>query len=254
MILSGSRPGMACFVRAHSKSRIWCWPRWCWVALAGPCASSACGRCASALLPKRWARSRLLLSITAGVLAWKQAAAQRYDTNQLVQAANRISRGDFSQPLGSHNSGDNDEVHQAFERMRMALRQTTITKNYLDSVLNSMSDAVFVTTPTGAIRIANEAACRLTGYAEARSAGNDGARAARRDPTPVTPIAVRHRARNRRSRHAHRAPARPSRCPSSPRPSPPTTRSLPARSTWRATSPSASAPSGASATWRATTR
>ena len=51
-----------------------------------------------------------------------------------------------------------------------------------------------------------------------------------------------------------RARARPSRSPSSAPPSPPTIRSSRARSMWRATSPSASAPSGASATWPATMR
>ena len=48
--------------------------------------------------------------------------------------------------------------------MRLALRNTTFTRNYLHSVLNSMTDAVFVTAPGGVIRIANEAASRLTGY------------------------------------------------------------------------------------------
>jgi diguanylate cyclase (GGDEF)-like protein/PAS domain S-box-containing protein len=50
--------------------------------------------------------------------------------------------------------------------MRLALRNTTYSRNYLHSVLNSMTDAVFVTAPGGAVRIANEAARRLTGYDE----------------------------------------------------------------------------------------
>ena len=50
------------------------------------------------------------------------------------------------------------ELQQALERMRVKLRQTTITKNYLNIVLNSMNDAVFVTSPDGAIKGANDAA------------------------------------------------------------------------------------------------
>ena len=50
--------------------------------------------------------------------------------------------------------------------MRGKLRQTTINKNYLHSVLNSMTDAVFVTSPDGVIKVANSAACKLLGYAE----------------------------------------------------------------------------------------
>ncbi|HEV7631654.1 MAG TPA: EAL domain-containing protein, partial [Steroidobacteraceae bacterium] len=52
------------------------------------------------------------------------------------------------------------------EQMRQRLRQTTITKNYLHSVLNSMADAVFVTAIDGTIKIANSAACRLSGVVE----------------------------------------------------------------------------------------
>ena len=50
--------------------------------------------------------------------------------------------------------------------MRQALTGTTISRDYLHSVLNSMADAVFVTAPDGTIRMANGAAQRLTGYSE----------------------------------------------------------------------------------------
>jgi len=55
--------------------------------------------------------------------------------------------------------------------MRLALRNTTFTRNYLHSVLNSMTDAVFVTTTEGVVRIANEAAYRLTGFEESELIG-----------------------------------------------------------------------------------
>ena len=57
-------------------------------------------------------------------------------------------------------------LEQALERMRARLRQSTINKSYLHSVLNSMTDAVFVTSPDGVIKIANAAACKLLGYSE----------------------------------------------------------------------------------------
>src|SRR5712671_7153722 len=50
--------------------------------------------------------------------------------------------------------------------MRGRLRQSTINKNYLHSVLNSMTDAVFVTSPDGIIKMANSAACKLLSYGE----------------------------------------------------------------------------------------
>jgi len=44
------------------------------------------------------------------------------------------------------------ELQQALERMRGRLRQSTVNKNYLHSVLNSMTDAVFVTSPDGVVK------------------------------------------------------------------------------------------------------
>ena len=49
---------------------------------------------------------------------------------------------------------------------RGKLRQTTINKDYLYSVLNSMTDAVFVTSPDGVIKMANSASRRLLGFGE----------------------------------------------------------------------------------------
>ena len=48
--------------------------------------------------------------------------------------------------------------------MRQKLAETTITKNYLNTVLNSLSDAVLVTSPDGIVKSCNEAAQRLLGY------------------------------------------------------------------------------------------
>ena len=47
-----------------------------------------------------------------------------------------------------------------------ACAYSTINKSYLHSVLNSMTDAVFVTSPDGVIKMANSAACKLLGYTE----------------------------------------------------------------------------------------
>ena len=40
-------------------------------------------------------------------------------------------------------------LQNALERMRQKLRETTITKDYLNTVLNSLGDAVLVTAPDG---------------------------------------------------------------------------------------------------------
>jgi diguanylate cyclase (GGDEF)-like protein/PAS domain S-box-containing protein len=108
-------------------------------------------------------------------VAWSWRQRNRLDrtVHALIDAAGHISRGEFRQALVSARRDQLGELEQAFENMRLALRNTTITRDYLHSVLNSMTDAVFVTAPGGIIRIANEAARRLTGCSEQELVGRD---------------------------------------------------------------------------------
>jgi diguanylate cyclase (GGDEF)-like protein/PAS domain S-box-containing protein len=104
---------------------------------------------------------------------WSLGQRRRLDraVRGLIGAAEQMSRGEFSQALVATRSDKLGELEHAFENMRLALRNTTYSRNYLHSVLNSMTDAVFVTAPAGAIRIANEAACRLSGYPDGELIG-----------------------------------------------------------------------------------
>ena len=80
----------------------------------------------------------------------------------------RLDGGDTTYAFGVNERG---ELQHALERMRQKLSETTITKNYLDTVLNSLSDSVLVTTPDGLIKSCNEATERLLGYAESDLTG-----------------------------------------------------------------------------------
>lgn len=89
----------------------------------------------------------------------------------LNHSAARITQGDYTQAVGTERRDELGDLQRTVEQMRQRLRQTTITKNYLHSVLNSMSDAVFVTSTDGAVKIANLAACRLSGLTEEELVG-----------------------------------------------------------------------------------
>jgi diguanylate cyclase (GGDEF)-like protein/PAS domain S-box-containing protein len=104
---------------------------------------------------------------------WRQRNRLDPTVVGLIGAAQQISRGEFRQALVTTRRDKLGELELAFENMRQALRTTTFTRNYLHSVLNSMTDAVFVTTPEGIVRIANEAAFRLTGFNESELIGKD---------------------------------------------------------------------------------
>ena len=84
----------------------------------------------------------------------------------LIKSVERIGQGDYTRPVEVRPADALGGLEHALERMRGRLRVSTINKSYLHSVLNSMTDAVFVTSPDGVIKIANTASCKLLGYAE----------------------------------------------------------------------------------------
>jgi diguanylate cyclase (GGDEF)-like protein/PAS domain S-box-containing protein len=115
----------------------------------------------------------LLASITLPLLAlglagaWFIARQLAGPISALVKSADRIGQGDYTRPLAVVRHDELGDLQFALERMRQKLNETTITKNYLNTVLNSLSDAVFVTSPEGIVKSCNEAAQRLLGYQEA---------------------------------------------------------------------------------------
>ena len=115
----------------------------------------------------------MLISISCGLLvlmglvgAWLLARRIELPISALIRSADRIGQGDYTRPFSVARRDELGELQEALERMRVKLRQTTITKNYLNIVLNSMSDAVLVSSPDGTIKGANDAARKLLGYSE----------------------------------------------------------------------------------------
>jgi diguanylate cyclase (GGDEF)-like protein/PAS domain S-box-containing protein len=99
--------------------------------------------------------------------AWFIARQLSGPISALVKSADRIGQGDYTRPLAVVRHDELGDLQFALERMRQKLNETTITKNYLNTVLNSLSDAVLVTSPDGIVKSCNEATQKLLGYAEA---------------------------------------------------------------------------------------
>ncbi|HEY2400821.1 MAG TPA: EAL domain-containing protein [Steroidobacteraceae bacterium] len=108
----------------------------------------------------------LVAGVVGAGLAWRAGRKLELPIAALIKGADRIGQGDYTRPMDVRRRDELGELQQALERMRGRLRQSTVNKNYLHSVLNSMTDAVFVTSPDGVVKVANSAACKLLGYAE----------------------------------------------------------------------------------------
>ncbi len=96
-------------------------------------------------------------------LAFSQGRHLSHALEQLNDSTNRISNGDFTRPVPVIRTDELGDLQRTVDQMRKSLADTTVNKNYLDNVLNSMSDAVFVARPDGSLRFTNLAAQRLTG-------------------------------------------------------------------------------------------
>ena len=89
----------------------------------------------------------LLITLMLAIVAWILSQRLERPIVELIRSAERIGEGDYTRPHEVTSSNEIAELEVALDRMRQNLRQTTITKNYLTTVLNSMHDAVLVTAP-----------------------------------------------------------------------------------------------------------
>jgi diguanylate cyclase (GGDEF)-like protein/PAS domain S-box-containing protein len=81
-------------------------------------------------------------------------------------ALNRAAHGDFEMPAALAESEELGELRAAIDAMHKNLRSGTLSKDYLDRLLASMSEALLITDADGKIERANAAAVELFGYRE----------------------------------------------------------------------------------------
>jgi len=84
----------------------------------------------------------------------------------LMDNARSIGRGQVEEPVAVSGVAEVAALERSLEQMRQALAATTISRDYLDDVLNGISDTVLVTSPDGRIQTANAAAGALFGLPE----------------------------------------------------------------------------------------
>ncbi len=92
---------------------------------------------------------------------------------QLTHAAIRLGQGQFDLKLDTKAQDEVGLLAEAFQKMAHQLKTTTVSRTYLDKILQSMSNALIVVSPNGLIRTVNPALCRLLGYAEGELLGQN---------------------------------------------------------------------------------
>jgi diguanylate cyclase (GGDEF)-like protein/PAS domain S-box-containing protein len=98
-----------------------------------------------------------------GVIIWYVARTWTARIYELKVQAEKLRDSDFGQPL-LVKSDELGELASVFNEMRERLRRTTISRDYVDSVLSSMNEAIIITSADGAIQRVNRATTVMLGY------------------------------------------------------------------------------------------
>lgn len=104
---------------------------------------------------------------------WLLIRWQNRRIRQLQTQIRKLSESDFGEPIPVTENDALGELATVFNAMRDKLRQTTISRNYIDSVLANMNEAIIITSPDGIISRVNKATLRLLGYSEQELVGQN---------------------------------------------------------------------------------
>lgn len=86
--------------------------------------------------------------------------------NMLVKGTERIAKGDLSHKVLVKTKDEIGKLATAFNKMTNDLQRLTVSRDYVDNIINSMNDTLIVINPDTTIRTVNYALMNLLGYKE----------------------------------------------------------------------------------------
>ena len=106
----------------------------------------------------------MLLLCTAVV--WLIVRNQTMRIRQLKTEAEKLRDSDFGETLPEDQHDELGDLAAVFNDMRDRLRETTLSRDYVNSILSGMNEAIIVTADDGSILRINKATTHLLGYEE----------------------------------------------------------------------------------------
>ena len=120
-----------------------------------------------------WIGAATLVTITlCGFVIWIIARLQAERIRALKVQAEKLSDADYGEPLNVVSGDLLGDLAAVFNDMRDKLKRTTVSRDYVDSVLSSMNEAIIVTGPDGLITRVNSATTRMLGYEDDELVGH----------------------------------------------------------------------------------
>jgi len=115
----------------------------------------------------------LVLLAIALALAWRLVRRVEIPLEELRAAVDRLASGDWGTRIAAPEGGYGADLAHALDRLRIGLGDHAAAGRALDLMLDSMNDAVFVTSPDGRIKRLNLAATQLLGWSQAELLGRE---------------------------------------------------------------------------------
>ena len=106
----------------------------------------------------------LALLILCGAVLWLVIRNHSQRIERLKIQAEKFRDADFGEPLQETQHDELGELAAVFNDMRERLRNTTISRDYVDNILSGMNEAIIVTADDGKIERINTATTHLLGY------------------------------------------------------------------------------------------
>jgi len=85
---------------------------------------------------------------------------------KITDATRKVAEGDLITRLAIKRNDEIGTLADSFNKMTEDLKQTTISKDYVDSIIGGMNDTLVVLDPLAKISSVNKATCDLLGYEE----------------------------------------------------------------------------------------
>lgn len=115
----------------------------------------------------------LLTTITGGFFAYLLATFIVSPIRRITDATGEVAKGKMNTFLLIDRNDEIGTLANAFNEMTRDLKQSTVSKDYLDNIIGSMNDTLIVVAPDARIRSVNRAMCSLLEYEEHELIGKD---------------------------------------------------------------------------------
>lgn len=106
----------------------------------------------------------IVLFLVGVLIAFLAARKLVKPIDQIRQSTHKIAAGDFNTRLNTESRDELGELAADINNMCRQLQRTTVSRNYVNNVIDSMYDSLFVIDDNGLIVLTNLALRRLLGY------------------------------------------------------------------------------------------